>query len=35
MHIKLTDFGSAKLLDEEEPTKNQPKPDEDGEEGKR
>ncbi|KAH8547956.1 3-phosphoinositide-dependent protein kinase 1-like protein [Umbelopsis sp. PMI_123] len=35
MHIKLTDFGSAKLLDDEEPSKNQPKPDEDGEEGRR
>lgn len=35
MHIKLTDFGSAKLLDEDEAPVSQPPPDEDVEEGKR
>ncbi|CAO3668446.1 unnamed protein product [Umbelopsis ramanniana] len=35
MHIKLTDFGSAKLLDEDEAPVSQPPPNEDVEEGRR
>jgi hypothetical protein len=34
MHIKLTDFGSAKLLDEDETPVSQAPPNEDVEEGK-
>jgi serine/threonine protein kinase len=34
MHIKLTDFGTAKLLDDEDPTPSQYNTNEIGEEGK-